>query len=154
MVKLERQAKANPKLKAEINNLKALKRELESGTLAADAQARAAGLAGLNLLSAKPFIYVFNLSESDIGNRRLERELASLAPRQRVVFVSAKLEAELAELEDNDFERGFIAADVVSFADLTRYGSWQGAREAGKVRTEGKDYIMRPDDVVEFKFNV
>ena len=53
-----------------------------------------------------------------------------------------------------DFERGFIAAQVVNYEDLTAAGSESAARSAGKVRTEGKDYIMQPNDVVEFKFNV
>ena len=53
-----------------------------------------------------------------------------------------------------DFERGFIAADVVNYDDLLTAQSWHKAREAGKVRTEGKTYVMKPDDVVEFKFNV
>jgi len=53
-----------------------------------------------------------------------------------------------------DFERGFIAADVVSYPDLITAGSLQNAKAAGKVRTEGKTYVMQPDDVVEFKFNV
>jgi GTP-binding protein YchF len=53
-----------------------------------------------------------------------------------------------------DFERGFIAADVVDYDDLVAAGSLQAARSAGKLRTEGKTYIMQPGDVVEFKFNV
>ncbi len=53
-----------------------------------------------------------------------------------------------------DFERGFIAADIVDYNDLISAGSLSAARAAGKVRTEGKTYIMRPNDVVEFKFNV
>lgn len=53
-----------------------------------------------------------------------------------------------------DFERGFIAADIVSYSDLIQAGSLAHARSLGKVRTEGKTYIMQPDDVVEFKFNV
>jgi GTP-binding protein YchF len=53
-----------------------------------------------------------------------------------------------------DFERGFIAAEVVSFDDLMTSGSLAAARAAGKVRTEGKTYIMQPNDVVEFRFNV
>jgi GTP-binding protein YchF len=52
-----------------------------------------------------------------------------------------------------DFERGFIAADVVTYDDLLGAGSLSAARAAGKVRTEGKTYIMQPNDVVEFKFN-
>ncbi|HVS58351.1 MAG TPA: redox-regulated ATPase YchF [Candidatus Saccharimonadales bacterium] len=53
-----------------------------------------------------------------------------------------------------DFERGFIAAEVVDYNDLFAAGSLAAARAAGKVRTEGKTYIMQPDDVVEFRFNV
>ncbi len=53
-----------------------------------------------------------------------------------------------------DFERGFIAAQIVDFDDLVTAGSEQAAKTAGKVRTEGKDYVMQPGDVVEFRFNV
>lgn len=53
-----------------------------------------------------------------------------------------------------DFERGFIAAEIVACADLLEAGSLQAAKAAGKVRTEGKTYTMQPDDVVEFRFNV
>ena len=54
----------------------------------------------------------------------------------------------------SDFERGFIAAQIISYPDLVSAGSEVAARSAGKVRTEGKTYIMQPDDVVEFRFNV
>ncbi len=54
----------------------------------------------------------------------------------------------------SDFERGFIAAQIVDFDDLVACGSFAKARENGKVRTEGKTYVMRPGDVVEFRFNV
>jgi ribosome-binding ATPase len=53
-----------------------------------------------------------------------------------------------------DFERGFIAAQVVDYDDLMSAGSEQAAKSAGKMRTEGKEYIMRPGDIVEFRFNV
>jgi hypothetical protein len=52
-----------------------------------------------------------------------------------------------------DFERGFIKAEVISFEDLMAVGSVAAARTAGKARMEGKDYIMRDGDVVEFRFN-
>ena len=52
-----------------------------------------------------------------------------------------------------DFEKGFIAAQIVSYHDLIDYGSEMEAKAAGKVRTEGKTYVMQPDDVVEFRFN-
>lgn len=53
-----------------------------------------------------------------------------------------------------DFERGFIAAQIVDYKDLIEAGSETAAKSAGKVRTEGKEYVMQPDDVVEFRFNV
>ncbi|MFZ2494332.1 MAG: DUF933 domain-containing protein, partial [Candidatus Saccharimonadales bacterium] len=53
-----------------------------------------------------------------------------------------------------DFEKGFIAASIVDFDDLIAAGSEQAAKAAGKVRTEGRDYVMRPGDIVEFRFNV
>lgn len=53
-----------------------------------------------------------------------------------------------------DFEKGFIAAQVVDYHDLVSAGSEAAARAAGKMRTEGKTYVMQPDDVVEFRFNV
>ena len=53
-----------------------------------------------------------------------------------------------------DFEKGFIAAQVVNYDDLVAAGSESNARAAGKIRTEGKTYVMQPDDVVEFRFNV
>lgn len=53
-----------------------------------------------------------------------------------------------------DFERGFIAAQVVNYQDLIAAGSEAAAKSAGKVRTEGKDYVIQPSDVVEFRFNV
>jgi ribosome-binding ATPase YchF (GTP1/OBG family) len=52
-----------------------------------------------------------------------------------------------------DFERGFIKAEVISFDDLMAAGSVAAARTAGKARMEGKDYVMRDGDVVEFRFN-
>jgi ribosome-binding ATPase YchF (GTP1/OBG family) len=53
-----------------------------------------------------------------------------------------------------DFEKGFIAASIVDYDDLIVVGSEQAAKAAGKMRTEGKDYIMKPGDIVEFRFNV
>ena len=53
-----------------------------------------------------------------------------------------------------DFERGFIKAEIVHFDDLMAAGSMAAAKAAGKVRMEGKDYVMHDGDVVEFRFNV
>lgn len=61
---------------------------------------------------------------------------------------------EAAGVIHTDFQRGFIAAEVVSYERLVEAGSWQAARAAGLIRSEGKSYVMRPDDVVEFRFNV
>ena len=54
----------------------------------------------------------------------------------------------------SDFERGFIRAEVMSFEDLDQYGSQAAVKEAGKLRLEGKDYVMQDGDIVEFRFNV
>jgi ribosome-binding ATPase YchF (GTP1/OBG family) len=53
-----------------------------------------------------------------------------------------------------DFERGFIRAEVISYDDFIEYKGEQGAREAGKLRSEGKDYIVKDGDVIHFRFNV
>ena len=54
----------------------------------------------------------------------------------------------------SDFERGFIRAEIVSYSDLVSLGSLAACKAAGKLRSEGKDYIMQDGDVVEFRFNV
>jgi ribosome-binding ATPase YchF (GTP1/OBG family) len=54
----------------------------------------------------------------------------------------------------SDFQRGFIKAEIVSYDDLMTAGSKAAAKSAGKVRMEGKDYVMQDGDVVEFRFNV
>jgi GTP-binding protein YchF len=54
----------------------------------------------------------------------------------------------------SDFERGFIRAEVIAFADFIAYGGEQGAKEAGKLRLEGKDYVVQEGDVIHFRFNV
>jgi ribosome-binding ATPase YchF (GTP1/OBG family) len=61
---------------------------------------------------------------------------------------------EAAGVIHTDFQKGFIRAEVVSFDDLVAAGSMQNARAKGKVRLEGKDYVMADGDVVEFRFNV
>jgi ribosome-binding ATPase YchF (GTP1/OBG family) len=54
----------------------------------------------------------------------------------------------------SDIERGFIRAEVVAFEDFVHYGSEAKAREAGKLRLEGKDYVVRDGDMIHFRFNV
>jgi ribosome-binding ATPase len=171
-------------------------------------------IADLQLLTTKPFIYVFNVDETDINNPEQHRSLInSVAPASAIVL-SAKIESELSELDPaeslellqdlgqeqsgldllvrvgqhtlglqsfltagekevrawtirsgatapqaagvihTDFEKGFIRAEVVSYEDLVAAGSLTAARAAGKARLEGKDYVMRENDVVEFRFHV
>ncbi|MFB4310715.1 redox-regulated ATPase YchF [Actinomadura sp. GTD37] len=168
----------------------------------------------LHLLTAKPFLYVFNLDESELTDEALRARLRDLVAPAEAIFLDAKIEAELIELPDDealellqgmgqeesglsqlvrigfgtlglqtyltagpkearawtirkgatapeaagvihtDFQRGFIKAETVSFGDLVAAGSMAAARTAGKVRMEGKDYVMQDGDVVEFRFNV
>jgi ribosome-binding ATPase YchF (GTP1/OBG family) len=54
----------------------------------------------------------------------------------------------------SDFERGFIRAEIMAFADLDKYETPAAVKEAGKLRLEGKDYVMQDGDIVEFRFNV
>ena len=61
---------------------------------------------------------------------------------------------EAAGVIHTDFQRGFIKAEIISFDDLMEYGSMADAKAAGKVRMEGKDYVMADGDVVDFRFNV
>ncbi|MBS7577085.1 MULTISPECIES: redox-regulated ATPase YchF [unclassified Enterococcus] len=61
---------------------------------------------------------------------------------------------ETAGIIHSDFERGFIRAETVAFEDLNKYGSMQAAKEAGRVRLEGKEYVVADGDIMEFRFNV
>ncbi|MDP9094411.1 MAG: redox-regulated ATPase YchF [Actinomycetota bacterium] len=168
----------------------------------------------LHLMTAKPFLYVFNVDAGEISDERFTSELRELVAPGDAIFLDAKTESELAELPDDealellqsigqqesgldllarigfhtlglqtyltagpmesrawtipvgatapqaagvihtDFEKGFIKAEVVSYADLVDAGSMAEAKARGKVRIEGKDYVMADGDVVEFRFNV
>jgi GTP-binding protein YchF len=218
--------KALPRLEKEARNSKdrkpvheaaaAAQQVLNAGTtlFAAGGSVDTALLRELNLLTIKPFLYVFNADESVLGDEARIAELRALVAPADAVFLDAKIEAELQELDDEsaaellesigqhergldalaragfhtlklqtyltagpkearawvihrgdtapkaagvihtDFEKGFIKAEVVSFDDLTAAGSMAAAKAAGKVRMEGKDYVMVDGDVVEFRFNV
>jgi ribosome-binding ATPase len=173
-----------------------------------------ADLRELHLLTAKPFVYVFNMDEGELADEGLRAKLAAQVAPAETVFLDVKTEAELAELPEDeaaemaaglgmgepglnrlaqagfaalglqtfltagpketraweipagatapeaagvihtDFQRGFIKAEIVAYDDLVAAGSLAAARAAGKVRMEGKDYVMRDGDVVEFRFNV
>ena len=213
--KIEREAKSNPTARTQVEELKKLAAALEEGVTAnaVDGVSKES-IQSLQLLSAKPVIYAFNVDEETLSNDARQQELASLVAPAQAVFICAKIEEELRGLEPTDaaelleaynvtesglsqlartaystlglqsyltagpkevrawtikqgstapqaagvihtdFEKGFIAAAIVSFEDLVATGSEAAAKAAGKMRTEGRDYIMRPDDIVEFRFNV
>lgn len=212
--KAAKEAKGNPKLKPVIETLERTQKLLNEGKpLTSVNDLEMEHLNGLNLLSAKPIIYLFNMDEKGLADEGKKKSLAELVSPAKALFVCAKIEHELQSLDENDrqellesygqsesgliqlihaaenilglqsyltagekevrawtikqgstapqaagvihtdFEKGFIAAEVVSYQDLIEAGSLANAKSAGKVRLEGKTYIMRPDDVVEFRFN-
>lgn len=69
-------------------------------------------------------------------------------------FHSGDTAPQAAGVIHSDFERGFIRAEVIAYDDYVTYNGEQGAKEAGKMRLEGKDYIVQDGDVVHFRFNV
>jgi ribosome-binding ATPase YchF (GTP1/OBG family) len=167
----------------------------------------------LGLLTSKPFLYVFNVDENTLGDADKQAALAALVAPAKAVFLDAKVESELIDLDvaeatellqsmgqeesgldqlarigfatlglqtyltagpkesrawtirqgwrapqaagviHTDFEKGFIKAEVTAFDDLVAAGSLADARLAGKARIEGKEYVMRDGDVVEFRFS-
>ena len=211
----EKEAKADAKLKPVLDTLQHVKELLDSGKpIWAATDVAQEHITDLQLLTAKPVIYVFNVDEQTLQNESKKAELSTLVAPAQSLFICAKIESELKGLDDSDrkellasygqkqsgldqlihaaygvlglqsfltagekevrawtikkgstapqaagvihgdFERGFIAAQIISYADLIASGSETAARAAGKIRTEGKTYIMQPDDVVEFRFNV
>lgn len=173
-----------------------------------------AALAEFGLLTTKPFIYVFNTDDEGLADTAMQERLRAAVAPADAVFLDAKFEAELVELEPDearemlaangqeesgldqlarvgfhtlglqtyltagpkearawtihqgwtapqaagvihtDFQKGFIKAEVISYADLVEAGSVAAVRAAGKARIEGKEYVMADGDVVEFRFNV
>jgi len=69
-------------------------------------------------------------------------------------FRAGSTAPEAAGVIHTDFQRGFIRAETIQWNELIEAGSWASAREAGKVRSEGKDYVVEDGDVMEFRFNV
>ena len=191
--------------------------ELLQGGTTLYAGAAAAGidpaeLRELHLLTAKPFLYVFNVDENVLADDAAKDELRALVAPAEAIFLDAKIESELVELSDDealellqsmgqdesgldqlahvgfrtlglqtyltagpkearawtipvgatapqaagvihtDFQKGFIKAEIVSYDDLVDAGSMAEAKARGKVRIEGKDYVMQDGDVVEFRF--
>ncbi|MDD7581414.1 redox-regulated ATPase YchF [Corynebacterium sp. 32222D000AT] len=216
--RLEKEAKKNKDLAETVEETKKAQEILEDDTTlfaaAKDGKVNLDLLKELHLMTAKPFLYVFNSDEEVLTDEAKKDELRQLVAPADCVFLDAKTETELLELDDDealellesvgqsepglqtlakagfntlglqtyltagpkesrawtihqgdtapqaagvihsDFEKGFIKAEIVSFEDLDAAGSMAEARNHGKVRQEGKDYIMQDGDVVDFKFNV
>ena len=109
------------------------------------------------------FLETLGLSEP--GLNRLIREAYALLGLQ-TYFTAGPKESrawtipvgatapEAASVIHTDFEKGFIRAETIAYDDYVRLGGEAGAREAGKLRSEGKDYVVRDGDVMHFRFNV
>ncbi|HET6501345.1 MAG TPA: redox-regulated ATPase YchF [Amycolatopsis sp.] len=212
--RLEKEARTRKESRPALENAQRAKEILDSGEtlFSAGKDVDTELLRELSLLTTKPFLYVFNADEGVLTDDARREELAKLVAPADAVFLDAKVEAELLELDDEesvrellesvgqpepglyalaragfhtlglqtyltagpkearawtipqgatapqaagvihtDFERNFIKAEVVSYADLVEAGSLVAARSAGKVRMEGKDYVMADGDVVEFR---
>jgi len=215
MPKLEKEARANPKLKPILDTLQRAYALLnDNKPLSSVDDLELEHLYDLQLITAKPVIYLFNIDEAGLNDDAHKQQLQALVAPATSLFVCAKLESELQGLDETDaqellesygqhesglvqlihaaydtlglqsyltageqevrawtirkgftapqaagvihgdFERGFIAAQIVSYPDLVTAGSETAAKAAGKMRTEGKTYVMQPDDIVEFRFNV
>jgi len=213
--RLEKEARGRKELAANLAAVKEAQSALEAGTPVSATSIERALIRELMLLTAKPYLYVFNCDSDELGDEELKESMRKLVAPAEAIFLDAKFEAELVELDDEvearemlaemgidepgldllarvgfdtlglqtyltagpkesrawtirkgatapeaagvihtDFQRGFIKAEVVSYADLVAAGSMNAARSAGKVRMEGKDYVMQDGDVVEFRFNV
>jgi GTP-binding protein YchF len=218
LARLEKETRAKRADPAQLTQAMAAREILESGqtlySAARTGRLDLAPLRELSLLTAKPFLYVFNADDTLLDDDARRAGLEALVAPAEAMFIDAKLESELAELDaaeaaellaatgqsepglahlarvgfdtlglatfltagpkesrawtirkgwtapqaagviHTDFERGFIKAEVVSFDDLVALGGMTQAKAAGKLRLEGRDYIMADGDVVEFRFNV
>jgi GTP-binding protein YchF len=213
--RLTKEAKRDKDLEPQVRAAEAAKEILEAGQGIFEAGFDTDQIRELHLMTAKPLLYVFNCSEEELADEALKSNLRELVAPAEAIFLDAKFEAELVELDDEeearemladigveepgldvlarvgfetlglqtyltagpketrawqihkgdtapeaagvihtDFQRGFIKAEIISFDDLVEYGSIADAKAAGKVRLEGKDYVMQDGDVVDFKFNV
>jgi ribosome-binding ATPase len=212
--RLEKEARTSKERKPLYDTALAAQQVLDSGKTLFAAGLDVSVLRELNLLTTKPFLYVFNADEAVLTDAARVAALRELIAPADAVFLDAAIEAELAELDDEsaaellesigqtergldalartgfhtlklqtyltagpkearawvihqgdtapkaagvihtDFEKGFIKAEIVSYDDLIAAGSMAAAKAAGKVRMEGKDYVMADGDVVEFRFNV
>ncbi|OBJ00896.1 redox-regulated ATPase YchF [Mycobacterium sp. 1465703.0] len=209
--RLEKEARNNKDRKPVHGAAVAAQAVLDSGKTLFAAGIDVSPLRELNLMTTKPFLYVFNADESVLTDDARKAELSAMVAPADAVFLDAKIEAELQELDDEsaaellesigqtergldalaragfhtlklqtyltagpkearawvihqgdtapkaagvihtDFEKGFIKAEIVSYDDLIAAGSMAAAKASGKVRMEGKDYVMADGDVVEFR---
>ncbi len=212
--RIEKEARQNKERAAVLEAVKAAEKVIADGKLLSQSEVDLSLIKELGLLTAKPFLYVFNVDAAELADPDLRKKLSALVAPAEAIFLDAKTEAELSELDDaealellksigleepglatlarvgfatlglqtyltagpkearawtihkgdtapeaagvihTDFQKGFIKAEVISFDDLVAAGSMNEARAKGKVRMEGKEYVMRDGDVVEFRFNV
>ena len=212
--RIEKEARTNKERQPVLDAVKKAEKVLNEGKPLSSSTVDLELVAELHLLTAKPFLYVFNVDAAELNDKELRAKLAALVEPAEAIFLDAKTEAELAELSDEDalellesigltepglatlahvgfrtlglqtyltagpkearawtihvgdtapmaagvihtdFQKGFIKAEVVSYDDLVATGSMTEAKAHGKVRMEGKEYIMHDGDVVEFRFNV
>ena len=212
--RLEKESRIQKEKAATLEVVKEAQAVLNQGKLLFGSKVDLAAIAELQLMTTKPFLYVFNVDASELGDQELRASLQALVEPAKAIFLDAKTEAELAELDEEDlmeflkeigmdepglatlagvgfetlglqtyltagpkearawtihkgdtapvaagvihtdFQKGFIKAEIVAFDDLIEAGSMTEARARGKVRMEGKEYVMADGDVVEFRFNV
>jgi GTP-binding protein YchF len=212
--RLEKEARLNKERGAILEAAKAAQEVMDKGVTVFASGIDREPLRELFLLTAKPFLYVFNVDEKGLADTDLQTKMRELVAPADAVFLDAQLEQDLLELPDDealellasvgqdesglsrlaragfhtlglqtyltagpkesrawtipqgatapeaagvihtDFQKGFIKAEVIGFADLMDAGSVAEARARGKARMEGKEYIMADGDVVEFRFNV
>jgi ribosome-binding ATPase len=212
--RLQKEARMNKERAVVLTAAEEAKVVLESGRTVFAAGRDREPLRELFLLTAKPFLYVFNVDADELADDAMRAELSALVAPAEAVFLDARTEADLIELDEaealellqsigqeesgltqlarvgfdtlglqtyltagpkearawttpkgatapeaagvihTDFQKGFIKAEVVHFDDLVAAGSMAEAKAHGKVRIEGKDYVMADGDVVEFRFNV
>ena len=213
--RLEKEARLKKEAAAQLDAVRAAKEALEAGTPILATSIDRSLLRELMLMTAKPYLYVFNCDADELADEVLKDKMRSIVAPAEAIFLDAKFEAELVELGDDDearamleemgveepgldtlarvgfdtlglqtyltagpkearawtikkgatapeaagvihtdFQKGFIKAEIVSYNDLMEAGSMATAKAAGKVRMEGKDYVMADGDVVEFRFNV
>ena len=210
--RLEKESRKAPDLKANLAAAVEAKEALEAGTPIIATTIDRALIRDLMLLTAKPYIFVFNCDSDELADESLKDSMRELVAPAEAIFLDAKFESELVELDEDearefladagveepgldilarvgfdtlglstyltagpkevraweipkgatapeaagvihtDFQKGFIKAEIVSYDDLISAGSVAKARDLGKVRMEGKDYVMADGDVVEFRF--